>query len=231
MQPRTRKMKAKGRKKQQQPRNQGVMNTTSPRSFRQLTLVFPPRQKVKLRFNAFQLLSLAATTGANYRWRPTAAFDVDPALGGTSMAGFAELATYYATYRVYSSTIFASVANTSTVSPIILIVTPYNADPTNSMSVANIIASIENPYAKTRDSGLLGCPPTTVKNTMTTQKIYGDPAVFYDHNFSSLVTTIPTNNWFWNVAILSPATIATAISLHVNVDVDIEFFDRSFLPN
>jgi len=227
MQPRTRKMK----KKQKQPRNKGVIQTTSPGAFRQLTLVFPPRVKVKLRFNAFQLLSLAATTGANYRWRPTAAFDVDPALGGTSMAGFAELAAYYATYRVYASTIFAAVSNTSTVSPIILIVTPYNADPTNAMSVSNIIASIENPYARTRDSGLLGCPPTTVKSFMTTQKIFGDPAVFYDHNFSSLVTTIPTNNWFWNVAILAPATIATAISLHVNVDVDIEFFDRSFLPN
>jgi len=207
------------------------MSTTSPGQFKQLTLVFPPRQRVKLRFNAYQLLSLAAVVGANYRWRPSAAFDVDPALGGTSMAGFAELAAYYSTYRVYASTIMATVANTSAVSPVTLVVTPLNADPTNSMSVANIIASIENPYAKTRDSGLLGCPPTTVKNAMTTQKIYGDPSVFYDHNFSSLVTTIPTNNWFWNVAIYAPATIATAISLHVNVDVDIEFFDRIFLPN
>lgn len=207
------------------------MTTNSPRQFKNLALVFPPRMLVKLRFNAYQLLSLAASVGANYRWRPTAAFDVDPALGGTSMAGFAELATFYASYRVQSSRIRASISNPSVVSPVTLIVTPTNADPTNSMSVANIIASVENPYAQFKESGLLGCPSTNVTNFMSTQKIFGDPAVFYDHNFSSLVTTVPANNWFWNVAIYAPAFIATAVSLYVAVDVDVEFFDRSFLPN
>jgi len=230
-------MNPKRKTQRKQPRKKtnmvggAVMPTTSPGQFKNLSLVFPPRMLVKLRFNAYQLLSLAAVVGANYRWRPTAAFDVDPALGGTSMAGFAELAGFYATYRVHASRIDASIANTSSVSPCTLIVVPLNADPTNSMTVANIIASVENPYAKIRQSGLLGCPATNVSCSMSTQKIFGDPAVFYDHNFSSLVTTIPTNNWFWNVAVYAPATIATAISLHVNVDVDVEFFDRTFLSN
>jgi len=52
---------------------------------------------MKLKFWAIQNLSLAAGF-VNYRWRPSAAFDVDPALGGTSMAGFAEISAYYSTY-------------------------------------------------------------------------------------------------------------------------------------
>lgn len=220
----------KTKKSKKTRKGEGVMITNSPGQFKTMSLVFPPRMLAKLRFNAYQLLSLAASTSANYRWRPTGAFDVDPALGGTAMAGFAELSGFYASYRVYSSRIKATIANPSAVSPITLIVVPLNADPTNAMTTTNIIACVENPYAQAKCSSLVGGPATTIVSSMSTQKIFGDPSVFYDHNFSSLVGAVPANNWFWNVAILAPAFIATAVTLYVTVDVDVEFFDRTFLP-
>lgn len=199
-------------------------------TFQLINRVFPPRMPVKLKYWGQQVLSLAASLSANYRWRPTAAFDVDPALGGTSMAGFAELAGFYATYRVSASQIKVTVNNPSGVSPVTVIVLPMNADPTNAFGAANIIASMGNPYAKSKLTSLLGGPPSVIENSMTTVKIFGDSEVFYDHNFTSLVTTVPTNNWFWNLCLYAPAFIATNIVCQVEITVDCEFYDRNFLP-
>jgi hypothetical protein len=185
---------------------------------------------MRLKFWTLGNFSLAAALGANYRWRPSAAFDVDPALGGTSMAGFAEMASQYATYRVYGSKITVTLPNPSTTLPVTLIVVPLNADPTNAMSAANIIACVGNPYAKTKCCGLLGSPPAKISMEMQTRVIWGDAAVLSDHNFSSLVTTVPANNWFWNVCVYSAAVIATPLVATVEIEVDVEFFDRPFLP-
>lgn len=227
MQPRTRKMKKKSTKPSGY--RVGNTNTNSPGQFRTLNLVFPPRMLLKMRYFSYQAFTM---TGGNfnYRWRPTAAFDVDPALGGTSMAGFAEMAAQYATYRVIASRISVSVANPSATTPMTVVVLPTNADPGSAFGAANIIAATGNPYAKTKITGLLGSPPTVIRLSMTTQKMFGDSAVLYDHNFSSLVTTVPSNNWFWNVCLLSQAAIATAPIVTVTIEVDTEFFDRTFLP-
>jgi len=223
-------MKAKGRKKQNTSQGIGQFNTDGPGKYKSLNLVFPPRMCMKMKFWGEQAFSLAATTGTNYRYRPSAAFDIDPALGGTSMAGFAEMAAQYATYRVIASRIKVTFSNPSATVPIVMTVTPLNADPTNAMTVSNIVASVGQPYAKTKQVGLLGCPPITITNSMQTKVIWGDPAIFYDHNFSSLVTTVPANNWFWNVTLYAPVFIATPLYATVEITVDCEFFDRYFLP-
>jgi len=188
------------------------------------------QMNMKLKFWANPSLSVAVNNQANYRYRPTAAFDIDPALGGTSMAGFAELAGFYNMYRVLASKISVTVANPSALYPITVIVIPMNADPTNAETAANVVASVGNPYAKTKQTGLLGSPPVVIENSMQTEIIYGDPQIFYDHNFASAVTTVPTNNWFWNVAIYVQTVFATAVILNVQITVDVEFFDRFFLP-
>jgi len=203
---------------------------TVPSNFKSLSLVFPPRMNIRLKFFNIESLSLAASNGANYRYRPTAAFDEDPALGGTAMAGFAEMAAIWSSYRVVASTIKTTMDNPSATVPVTLIVLPMNADPTNAFSVANIVASTGNPYARMKVSSLVGGPPSVVSNSMTTAKIFGDPAIYFDHNFSSLATTVPTNNWFWNVCIYAPAFIAAAIYITTEITVDVEFFDRIFLP-
>lgn len=209
----------------------GNVSVDSPGKYRGLCQVFPPRMRMKLKFWTEQTLSLAAALAANYRWRPSSAFDVDPALGGTAMPGFAEMAAIYATYRVYGSRIKATVPNPSASLPVTVFVVPLNADPTNAMSVANVIACSGQPYARQKTTGLLGSPPVCVENRMTAQLIWGDPATLYDHNFSSLVSASPTNNWFWNVALYAPAVIATSIVVSVEIEIDCEFFDRYFLPS
>jgi hypothetical protein len=202
---------------------------SNPNQFKTLSLVFPPRMLMKLKYWTQIGLVLTVNTFANYRFRPTAAFDVDPALGGTAMAGFAEASAFYQTYRVSKSAIKVTLLNPSTTLPVTLIVLPMNADPTNSFGVANIIASMGNPYAVSKTSGSSAFP-ARVSAEMTTKKIFGDAEVLFDHNFTALVTTVPNNNWFWNVCVLSPAVIATAVYAIVEIEVDCEFYDRNFLP-
>jgi len=185
---------------------------------------------MKLKFFSQPTLSVAVNTQANYRFRPSAAFDVDPALGGTSMAGFAEMAAQYATYRVVASKIKVSFLNPSTTVPVSVIVLPMNADPTNAFSLANVVASVGNPYAKTKICAFAGGPTCVIENQMQTKVIWGDPATLYDHNFSSLVTTVPANNWFWNVCLYVPVIFAAPVYPTVEIEVDCEFFDRAFLP-
>lgn len=207
-----------------------LVSADSPGKFKTLSLVFPPRMCMKMKYWTIGAFSLAAALGANYRYRPSAAFDVDPALGGTSMAGFAEMAAQYATYRVIGSKIKVTLPNPSATVPVTLIVLPMNADPTNAFSLANIVASVGQPYSKTKQCGLLGCNSAVIVSEMRTRIIWGDPAVFSDHNFSSLVTTVPANNWFWNICVYAPAFIATGLNATVEIEVDVEFFDRVFLP-
>jgi hypothetical protein len=217
-------------KKNQEGKRNRVPLVSNPNQFKSLNLAFPPRMLSKLQYWTQLGLVLTTNTFANYRFRPTAAFDVDPALGGTSMAGFAELSAFYQTYRVSRSTIKVTLINPSATLPVTLIVLPMNADPTNSFGVANIIASRGNPYALSKTSGTEGSRPPVVVNSMTTKQIFGDAEVLFDHNFTALVSTVPNNNWFWNVCVLSPATIATAVYAIVEIEVDCEFYDRNFLP-
>jgi len=236
-QPRKQSKRAPGRKNQRNgsKKSRGSNVDSVPlvqplSTYKSLSLVFPPRLPMKLKFWGQQVMSLVAAQQVNYRWRPTGAFDIDPALGGTSMAGFAECAAFYATYRVSKSTIKVTISNPSATIPVTMMVLPMNADPTNAFSAANIIASVGNPYCKTKMLGLLGSPPSVVTSTMTTRKIFGDSEVLFDHNFTSLVTTVPANNWFWNLCLYAPAVIATTLVATVEITVDIEFYDRIFLP-
>jgi hypothetical protein len=202
----------------------------SPGKFKTLNMAFPPRMLAKLKFWTQVGFVLTTNNYANYRFRPSGAFDVDPALGGTSMAGFAELSAFYQTYRVSRSQIKVTLICPSATIPVTLIVLPMNADPTNSFGVANIIASMGNPYAKSKTSGLTGSNPPVVSSDMSTKVIFGDSEVLFDHNFTALVSTVPNNNWFWNVCVLAPAVIATAVYAVVEIYVDCEFYDRNFLP-
>jgi len=195
-------------------------------------LNFPPSVYVALRFFAEYPITLSALTYGNYRFRPTGAFDIDPLVGGTSMPGFTEWAQLYATYRVTCSKIRVEVVNPSLTQSVMMIVHPMNADPGASTSLANVTAAEGNAYAKSKLCCYAGGPRNVITNYMTTEKIFGDPMVWTDHNFSSLCTTVPANNWFWQIGAYTPAVIPTnPVQLWIHIEIGIEFYDRIELPN
>jgi hypothetical protein len=180
-------------------------------------------------WTAIQFNNSVGGTPSFVRYRPTGAFDIDPLLGGTSTAGFAELSALYSTYRVTCSRIVVKATNPNSASPYQLMVWPTNADLGAAPSAATVIAGGMSPYAKSDLVPLLGGPLGVVSNAMSTEKMYGDKAVYTDHNFSSLVTTVPTNNWFWNVGSYSATNGSGICNATVQIEIGIEFFDRIML--
>jgi hypothetical protein len=184
-----------------------------------------------LRFWKSVSFNFTASNVAAVRFRPSAAFDVDPLVASTAMAGFAELASLYSSYRVLSSTIRIEAVTTSAANPVALMTAPVNADPGATPSSAYVLALREQPYAKYKMLALTGCPPSNVMNAMSTEKVYGSKSALFDDNFSSPTNSTPNNNWFWVVAGYSQVLDPSLCWLQITIEVDCEFFDRFFLPN
>jgi hypothetical protein len=78
----------------------------------------------------------------------------------------------------------------------------------------------------------LGGPKTVIEQKMSTERIFGSKAVYFDDNFSSFVTGSPVNNWYWAVGfsqdVPSPAA-AASVSWIQEMWLQVEFFNRKRL--
>jgi len=196
---------------------------------RQVGLILPDMYRTKLRFWKQVSFNFAASLVSAVRFRPTAAFDVDPTVASTAMAGFAEMALIYNTYRVISSAIDVQVITSSVANPTNISVVATNLDPGATPPTAFIFAQREQPYSKFGTTGLSGSLPLVLKNLMSTQRMYGAKAIRFDDNFSSVVTSSPNNNWFWVICGLVSVLDPNLTWVTVTIDVDVEFYDRNVL--
>jgi len=208
------------------PRNDAVL--TIPRS---VGFVVPDRLRTSLRFWKAPILNFSVLTTQVIRLQPSAAYDIDPSIGGTVPPGFAEMATLYNSYRVRSSRCVVEATNTSATSMLQITLLPTNLDPGGSPTSTYVTSSREQPYATSKSLPPTGGPTVKLSSNMSTEKIFGSPMVRYDDNFAALVNAIPVNNWFWIVAIYAGAVQSAAEPVFVNigVDIDIDFYDRAFL--
>ena len=229
-QPKNKQNKRKGQRTHADalPTPSGVSTLSIPRS---VGFIMPDRLRTRLRFWQSTAFNLSVTSSASIRYQPSAAFDIDPALGGTAMPGFNELAALYKSYRVRSSRVKVEVANTSPTAIVNATVLPVNLDPGATPAASAIVNARMNTYANFKTCPPVGGPITTLVSTMSTKKIYGNPMTDYDDNFAALVTSSPVNNWFWWISVYSLAVIAAAtpVLLNTYVEVDIDFYDRSYL--
>jgi len=186
----------------------------------------PARIATTLRFSDFVTLSAGASTAANVRFAPTFAYDVDPTVGSTAMAGFSEYASMYRFYRVTGSKAKCAFANAQAFNVAIYLI-PENVDPGANYSSSVAQQQLANPYCKSSVIGpLTGKGVATLTHSMTTAQYAGA----WDHNVfdsycGSTAGTTPSNNWFWVVGVVGTATVSTGINVLVTLDIDIEFFE------
>jgi hypothetical protein len=201
---------------------------------RSVTNIIPDRLYTRLRYTGLQNLTILTTsTTAGIRYRPSAAFDIDPLLGSTATPGFAEFAAFYNGYRVTSSKIVVKAVNQINGSGqgVLMVVVPLNVDPTGSPSVAVVNSWIEQPYSIKNMIGVYGSPAVTLTETMSTEKIFGSKMVYFDDNFTSIVSSVPNNNWYWAIGAICATmpTTSLIVNLYVEIDIGIEFFSRKAL--
>jgi hypothetical protein len=206
--------------------NKQMTRVTIPRGVK----IMPDKILTHMSFWKAFAANLSAVTTAGFRISPSSAFSPDP-LGASQFAGFTEMANFYFSYRVVASTCRVEVINPSNVTPVMVGLVPSNTDPGASPSSTTVISSIENPYAKSKTAALTGSPVTTLTNSITTQRIYGNRMVLIDDSFASLVSTNPINNWWWFVTLYSLAVIPSGISVNLFCSIDIEFYDRRRLDS
>jgi len=191
--------------------------------------IIPDRVMVKLTYWGIKNFVIGiGTATAAYRWRPSAPFDVDPLVGGTSTPGFNEWAALYGSYRAVSSRFRAKFSNPSVDQACALVILPLNNDPGASPTAAVINTWVGNSYAKHVTCALAGGPISGMTNNMSTEKIYGSKMVYFDDNFSSPVNAVPNNNWFWAVGIIYQTGVTKALSpaLDTEITMYVEFFSR-----
>jgi hypothetical protein len=225
---------AKSKRGNKSPKNfdgQMSINNSYQTIPRQVGLILPDRYRTNLRYWKQIKFDFTLSNTLSVRFRPSGAFDVDPTIASTAMSGFVEMSTLYQTYRVLSSEITVQVCNASAVNPANFYVVPVNFDPGATPSAAYILSLREQPYATSKMTGLTGCPAIFIKNSMSTEKIYGSKMALYDDNFSAPVTAIPNNNWYWNIGGYSLILDPNYCTVNIEFTVDVEFFDRNFLQN
>jgi hypothetical protein len=196
-------------------------------------LIVPDRMYTKLRFFGASTISFViGDTVHAKRWRPTAAFDVDPLLGSTATPGFAEFSTFYSSYRVTSSNFRAEFTQTSTVG-LTAIIVPLNADPGATPTFTTAASWASLPFAKHKMLPPAGSPTVTLSQSMSTEKIFGSDMVYFDDNFASLVTTVPNNNWYWAIGVIASPAVGGLVNVNFMADIElgIEFYDRIALTS
>ena len=236
-------MSAKNRKQQKKnkPRNKMTTNdgilassnayTKLPRS---VTSIIPDRMYTKLRFYGLGNLVVPTVTNVvGARYRPTAAFDIDPLLGSTATPGFAELSALYGAYRVTTSIMKISVCNQSATQGAVVVLVPLLIDPGATPTFPTVTAWTESPYAVHKLVGVAGSPTEHLSCSMSTEKISGSKWVYFDDNWTSAVSTVPVNNWYWAVGAYCPVVPGTAVTINTDIciDIGIEFFQRKFLTS
>jgi len=196
---------------------------------RRVGLIMPDRLYTRLRFYGLGGYNLVAALTASSRYRPSAAYDVDPLIASTATPGFAECAAFYSNYRVTTSTAVVRFVNPSTTVGIQAILVPLNQDP-GAVPGAGVIASWpSNPYCKTKVLGCGGSKAETLSCSMSTEKIFGSKMIYFDDNFASLVTGVPANNWWWAVAVIAPAATTAFVTVEFEINMGVEFFSRKEL--
>lgn len=220
--------KSRKNSKRQNDGNRATPNAvqTIPRSVR---LIMPDRMITNLKFWKAGIFDLSAQNTSAVRYRPSSAFDIDPLIGSTAMPGFVEFSAFYGSYRVVSSKCVVEGNNPSVTDNVMYSLGAVNVDPGSSPSSAYVIASHLNPYFRAKTAPLNGGPLVRLNHSMSTEKIYGSKSVYFDDNFSSIVTTSPVNNWYWVLTCYSLSLLSNDVQFTIKIEVDVEFFDRSFL--
>lgn len=173
----------------------------------------------------------AVSNVASVRYRPSGAFDVDPNLLSSAIPGFKELSSLYGKYRVISSRCTVTFANLENL-PVNVYIWPTNFDLNANYGFA--AAAIAAPFAKsTVVSRAGGLDLKTLSTTMETSEIFGTDEVMFDDDFAAGITTIPVNNWFWNIGAWGQQLgfLTNGVSTLTKIRVTIQFTERIMITN
>lgn len=167
-----------------------------------------------------------AGTITNAQYRGNGLFDPEVALGGGQALGFDELAAFYNRYQVISSTCDVEyLPDPASADHVFLAITPID----EVGAVTGISQAIELPYSKHRYIAHNTQVSGKLRSTMTTKKKFGYKRLdTSQQNTCAPVTGDPTEEWYWNVALLSHGAAVAGRGI-IKTTYKVRFFDRKDL--
>jgi hypothetical protein len=184
------------------------------------------RLKVKLAYTDFYDSTTDANGVYTYTYTGNSPYDPDVTGLGIQPTGWDQYSNLYRFYYCSGSKITATVVNKNSSNSIRWGV----STGTNVLSAADlaVMDPTEWPYTKWRTLG----PSTTsksvgtVKNYLSTKKVYGYKAATNTNFIASVAGPNPTNLWYWNVFIANPALTATTFTISLKIVYYVIFFQR-----
>jgi hypothetical protein len=187
-------------------------------------------QDVWLTYQATGVLNNAAGTAASKYWDVNCAYDVDPALGSTSTAGFDSWTTQFRYYRVLCFQATLEVASLDD-RPLSVVTGTFNLTPPG--STVGYDSYVGNPmFRRHLISPLPSGAPRTVLRTPVLQikSVDGDKSVLTDPNYGSVTNTVPANKVFWGFSIAPPGgTLTNGVVYAISIRMGTRFTQRVVL--
>jgi len=197
--------------------------------------IMPDRLFTKLRFIDSQNVKFYASATVNgFRYLSNAAFDIDPTISGTSMAGFNEMGAFYQRYRVHASKMVIRLCNLDPINPAVVWSLPLNTDPGIGIIRSQAQAFIMNPFSKSRViSAMGGSDRTILKNYISTKKLVGAREVDFDIAYSASIAANPSLLTWWSVGAYTMDannwSAGTGVAFEFVMTQYIEFYERKVL--
>jgi hypothetical protein len=182
-----------------------------------------PRLRVNLLFQKQVVMNNSGVGYANIRFAPTNAYDVDPDIGSSAMAGFAQYAYMYRFYRVHSSRILVDFVNQESFGTMVYVAVA-NSDP--GVGSSTCIAFLQNPRTKQITLGpATGTSTGVIRSNFNTSQMGGVSSLSILDEYSALTSGSPNNNWWWVIGAFSAANLSSGIFISLRIEVEVEFFE------
>lgn len=218
--------KSKKRQAHKSRRSRYVKRKSSPTVSFARTGVVSDRTFAKLKYN--EIIGLTSVTYAGgYTFTGNGLFDCNITSTGTQPTGFDQYMNLYDSFRVHSSKVRVSVANTTTSSAVVFATVPCR-------DYASVISGginevIRMPRARYAMVAADFQETKTVSNFLSTKKAFGEKELD-DIVYSGSSSGNPSDQWYW---VLFGANVSgggtLSVQLHVQITYYVEFMRRKDL--
>lgn len=197
-------------------------------------IVFADTTIAKLLFYTSPIMTNNGFTYANDRWKLNSAYDFDPTIGSTAVAGFSEAAAIYSMYRVLSVKMTVDFSNQEAFPATcwICYVASFVGDPGANSSGA--LDWMMNPYSRRKlCSQAGGMDRGRFIESKSLASLSGSSSYLTDDSFASLCTTNPATILYAVIGAdasgANTFTTGKGFALSITAELTVQFYGRKFL--